>query len=162
MTADKLSQLKKDYAKLQKKYKLPDFAKLNLEFEIERLAGKNTEFLLRGVRRSIERKAGDFLKMLEEFVNPGFASIASLTLLKSFGDKEKKLIKDGYQSLVGLIIKSAILETDYDEKKEAEFIKEALKIWEAAKKELNELMKSAEQVWQKKIEEKKVDYKYFG
>lgn len=162
MAADKLAQLKKDYAKLQKKYKLPDFAKLNLEFEIERLAERNTDFLLRNVRRSIERKTGDFLKMLEEFVNPGFASIASLTLLKSFGDKEKKLIKDSYQTLVGLIIKSAVLETDYEEKTEAEFIKEALKTWEAAKKDLNELMKSAEHIWKRKIEEEKVDYKYLG
>ncbi len=162
MATDKLAQFKKDYAKLRKKYKLPEFRKLNEEFEIERVAEKNTDFLLRGIRGSIERKAESFLKMLEEFINPTFASLASLTLIKSFTDKEKKHIKDGYQNLVGLMLKAAILETDYNEKKEAEFIKEALKMWESTKKGINELMTASEKIWRRKIEEEKVSYKYFG
>lgn len=157
-----IAELKKDYTKIKKKYKLPEFNTLNEEFEIEKLAENKTEFLLREIRRAIEKKTEVFLKMLEGFINPTFASMAALTLMKSFTDKEKKLVNDIYQKIVGLVLKSGILETDYNEKKEAEFIKEALKIWQDVKKDLKELMVSVESIWKKKIKEDKEGHKYLG
>ena len=159
---DNLVNLKKEYEKVKAKYKLPEFTKLNSEFEIEKLAGKKTDFLLRGIRRNIEQRAGNFLKMLEEFVNPSFASMASLTLMKSFGDREKMLVKNSYEHIVDLILRAAILEIDYNEKKEADFIRDSVKIWEVTKKDLTELMTTAEKIWKQKIEEEKGDYSYLG
>ena len=162
MIKDNLANLKKEYVKVRNKYKLPEFNMLNNEFEIEKLADKKTGFLLRGIRRSIERRTENFLKMLEEFVNPTYASHASLTLLKSFTNKDRKNIEDSYKSLVSLMLKAITLEIDFDEKKEAAFIKESVKIWDVTKKDLHELMKSAEHIWKKKIEDEKIDFKYFG
>ncbi|HIH17421.1 MAG TPA: hypothetical protein HA282_01810 [Nanoarchaeota archaeon] len=162
MVKDNLNNLKKEYTKVKVKYKLPEFAKLNSEFEIEKLAGKKTDFLLRGIRRNIEQRAGNFLKMLEEFVNPSFASVASLTLMKSFTERERLLVKNSYENIVDLMLKAAILEIDYNEKREAGFINDAVKIWEVTKKDLAELMVTAERIWKQKIVDEKVDYNYFG
>ena len=60
------------------------------------------------------------------------------------------------------MLKAAILEIDYNEKREAGFINDAVKIWEVTKKDLAELMVTAERIWKQKIVDEKVDYNYFG
>jgi len=162
MAKDELTELKKQYAKIKRKYKLPEFNTLNEEFEIEKLVEKKTDFLLKAIRRRIEERTENFLKVLEGFINPNFASMASLTLIKSFTEKEKKLVNNSYQILVGLVLKSGVLETEYNEKEEAEFIKDALKVWQEAKKSLHKLMLASEKIWRKKIEEEKKEIKYLG
>ena len=158
----RIDKFMKEYDKLRRKYALPEFRKLNEEFEIEKIADKRTEFPLRNIRRGIEQRAELFLKMLEEFINPTFASIASLTILKSFSEKDRGLIKRCYENIVDLILSSAVLETGYDEKKEAEYIKFATKLWGETNKDLNVLMTDAQRIWKKKIEEEKVEFKFSG
>lgn len=172
ITQKDIQELKRDYAKLQKKYNLPDYKILNIEFDIEKIAENKTEVLLREIRRKIEQRTGSFLKMLEEFINPTYASIASLTLIKSFTEEERKIIQRSYKYLVSLVLKSGVLETEYNEKTEADFIKEAIKKWHAAKKDLNILIKRLEKIWEEREEERewteeeeepeKGKQKYFG
>ncbi|MEK6852955.1 MAG: hypothetical protein AABX59_03685 [Nanoarchaeota archaeon] len=156
-----LNELKHEYEILRKKYSLPEFNKLNEEFEIERLADKKSDFILRGIRRSILNKSVNFLKFLEEFVNPSMASFASLVIQKSFADKERELVKRCYENLVALELKAAHLEIEYNEKGEVEFIKSTVKDWDDIKSDFKELAKTAEKIWKGKIEEEGI-VEYFG
>lgn len=162
MVKDNMAWLKKEYTKLKKKYALPEFEVLNAEFEIERIATHKTRFILRKIRRRIERKLDNFLRILESFINPSFANLASIALSKSFSDKEKDLVKKSYQTLVDLMLKSITTELDGKEEKDAKFIKDTLKVWIKTKKDLYELLSSSEKIWKKKIEEERIDYNYFG
>ena len=46
-----LVRLKKDYAKLQKKYSLPSFENMNQDFSIEKAAELETDYLIREIRK---------------------------------------------------------------------------------------------------------------
>jgi len=153
-----LTELKKEYGDLQKRYSLPSFEKLNEEFDIERIIDKETDFLLRGIRRNISQKAINFMQFLEGLINPNFASMAALSLLKSINEKDKELINKCYEKIFDLELKSLMLEIEYNEKAEAEFIKTSAKAWEEIRADLKQLINNAEKVWRKKMSEEKLNY----
>ena len=84
-----LEKLKKDYEKLQKKYKLPSFQQLNEEFEIERIAEHETDILLREIRKAITEKAVAFLRFLEFLINFSAAPFFLLSVIKHLVASDK-------------------------------------------------------------------------
>ena len=50
------------------------------------------------------------------------------------------------------------MENFYDEKKEAEFIKESFKVWHGIKKDFTSVLKIIEKNWDAKADEGKRDY----
>ncbi len=156
----KLDILKKEYKKYQKKYKLPDFSDLNQEFEIEKIQEKETEFLLREIRRAISDKIAAFLRFFELFLNPQAAPVFILAVIKTLNNQDKVVIEKIYHTLVNFELTSITLDINYNEKKEAEFIKYIFKKWRNLKDELNKFSKIIERI---KIKEKKENRKnYFG
>ena len=137
-----LQEIKKRYAPLMNKYKLPSFSELNKEFEIEKIQEHETEFMLREVRKNVGEKIGAFLRFLETILNPVVAPVFILNSLKNLSNRDKELIKKNYEALVELEIKAISLDVEYDEKKEAEFIKEAYKKWQDAKPDVKEIINS--------------------
>jgi hypothetical protein len=137
-----LNDLKKKYEPLMKKYKLPSFSELNKEFEIEKTQEHETDFLLREVRKDVGEKVGAFLRFLETILNPVMGPVFILNAIKNLSSRDKELIRENYEILVDLEIKAISLDVIYDEKKEAEFIKEAYKKWQGIKPDIKEIIDS--------------------
>jgi len=65
-----LEELKEDYEKFKKIYKLPEFRQLNEDFDIEKVAQNETDFVLREVRRHMMDKIIAYLRFIEMLLNP--------------------------------------------------------------------------------------------
>ena len=133
---DILEELKKQYSKLAKHYGLPKFETLNREFEIEKIQGRETEFLLREIRHVISERIAAFLHFLELFLNPTTAPIFILNSLKALNSADKELIEKLYKELARIELNSIALDLNYNDKKEAAFIKNITKKWQELKSEL--------------------------
>lgn len=154
-----LGHFKKQYEPLRKKYKLPGFDELNREFEIEKVQERETDFILREIRKGIGEKIGAFLRFFEAVLNPVVAPAFILSALKNFSNSDKEAIKDNYQSLVEIELKSIKLDIDYNEKEEAQFILRTLKTWQSIKPSLKSVMDSLSKV---NIEGEKKRNSYLG
>lgn len=155
-----LEELKKKYEKLRKKYNLPSFEEMNIDFEIEKLQERDTETLSREIRRAIADKNLAYLKFAEMFMNPSTAPMFFLALVKSLDNKEKELLSELYLELGKFEIRNIALDNEYDEKKDAEFIKTFFKKWQDIKKKFDKILKGIEEAWERKVE--KGDKGYLG
>ncbi|MBS3093189.1 hypothetical protein J4456_01260 [Candidatus Pacearchaeota archaeon] len=117
-----LELLQKEYALLQKKYKLPEFTGLNEIFDIEE-ADIETEFLMRKIRRVIIDKITGYLRFVETILNPANAPIFFLKLIKKLDPQDREVLGKMYEHLGNLETEVICLDLDYSEEKEAQFIK---------------------------------------
>ncbi len=157
---ENLAELKKEYEKVRKGYNLPPFSELNIEFEIEKLQERDTEFLIKGVRRTMLEKVAVILRFFELIVNPNEATpIFVFSITKGLSNETKKKIESTYKELTLIEIASLNLDIDYNEKEEAKFIKGLWERWPEIKKNLKEVTNKIEVVWGH--HEKKHD-NYFG
>ncbi len=138
-----LEKLKKQYAVLQKKYKLPGFSELNVDFEIEKLQDKETEHLLRGVRRTMIEKIANVVRFLEVLINPSETPTPMFVfaMMKNISSETKKAILNLYKELSSIEVSALALDISHDEKEEAQFINEVFKLWSSHKPELKEITK---------------------
>ncbi|MEK6842269.1 MAG: hypothetical protein AABX84_00480 [Nanoarchaeota archaeon] len=156
----KLAKLKKDYKKLQEKYKIPSFEELNEDFGIEKASGEETDILIREIRKQISEKVFNYLRFVETLINPVNAPMSIFTITKVLGIEEKNKLTEIYKKLVKSEVQMVSIDVDFSEKKEAEFIKETHKIWQEIKKDFLEVMQAVEKNWENKSEGK--NRKYFG
>ena len=155
----KLLELKQQYEKLAKSYKLSSFDELNVDFEIEKLQDKETDFLLRNIRRCMFERVTAILRFLEILVNPTESPpIYVFSVIKSISPETKKIIDRTYKELISLELGSLDLDIDYNEKNEAKFIKEFSESWKTTKKDLKEITKKLGVVWG----HEKMHDNYFG
>lgn len=153
-----LEELKKKYEKIRQKHNLPSFNDMNQDFDIEKLQEKDTETLTREIRRAMAEKNVAYLKFVEMFMNPSTAPMFFLALVKSLDSKERKLLEELYMELGKFEIKSISLDNKYDEKKDADFIKQFYKNWQEIKEKFARILKDIEESWDKKIEKKEKGY----
>jgi len=153
-----LEELKKNYEKLRQKHNLPNFKEMNEEFEIEKLQDTETETLSRGIRRVIIEKNTAYLRFVEIFLNPSQAPMFFLALIKSLETNDRKLLENLYLKLGKFEIESLALDTFYDEKKDADFIKRFFNEWKEVKVEIEKVMKAIRISWEKKSERKEKGY----
>jgi hypothetical protein len=123
-----LEDLKEEYAKFEKKYKLPKFDELNLDFEIDKI-DRETDFLLRVFRKVMMEKVVNSLQFLDMLLNPGNAPRIYYSYIKSMEEKDREIINKLYGKLGQLSLDSLYLEIDNTEEQEAELIKEIFKVW---------------------------------
>lgn len=136
MIESNLTKLKKEYSLFEKKYQLPKFSELNIEFEIEKLQERETDLLLREIRRTISDKTVAFLKFFEVFLNPQAAPLFLLSAIKSLNAHDRIKIEKIYKKIVLIEVQAISLDIEYEEKKEAEFIKNTYKNWKDMKEDL--------------------------
>lgn len=136
-----LSLLKSDYAKLEKKYKIPNFKKLDECFEISKL-DTDTDTLLRAIRKLMMEKIVNSLSFVEMLSNPMNAPRMYMNFIKNMTSEDRKGLDKIYSGLSELSIFSLERELDYDEKKEAELIKEIFKRWENLRPDFRKILKS--------------------
>ena len=136
---ENLNKIKKDFKKIGKKYKLPKFEELAREFDIEKIAEKETSFLLRDVRRAINEKISAYLHLFETLINPSSPPLFIFSILKNLEEKEQKIMKEIYSKLVKFQLKVLGLDTIYNEKEEAQFIKNVYHEWQKLKIQIHSL-----------------------
>jgi len=136
-----IEKLKKEYKIIKDNYNLPDFKTLNEDFHIEKVAEVETEILIREVRKFIADKMLNYMRFLENLLNPVNVPMYIFSIIKLLSVEEKKTISEIYQKLVKKEIQFIELDLEFNEEKEAEFIKDSYKLWQEIKKELLSIMK---------------------
>lgn len=154
---------KKEYEKLKKKYSsLPDFKRLNDQFEFSAMKDfpEDKEFLLRNIRRKINDRFVNLSRFIEEVLNPNPGSIVGITESKNFNIKDRERLRDLLKNLMLLERKSLLLEIEFDNNREVEFIKNALNSWNGIKSDFKPFIKTMMDSWD--TEEEKQTNHYFG
>ena len=124
-----LEDIRKEYDGFRKEYDLPEFTKLNEVFDIEELVEGETEFLLRKIRKIISEKIAGYLRFFEIILNPSNAPIFFFKIIKKLDSKDKENLNRIYEKFGNLEIEMVRLDLEYNEKKEAEFIKNIFKFF---------------------------------
>ncbi|MBI5149112.1 hypothetical protein HZA33_05520 [Candidatus Pacearchaeota archaeon] len=153
-----LEKLKQDYVKLKSKYRLPEFDKLNRDFEVEKVSERETDYLLRELRKVIAEKEIAVLRFLEMLLNPSNAPFFIFTVIKNLSASDKKVIEKIYSAICEFEISAVALDLIYDEKKEAEFIKNAVKKWDSMQDDLEEFSDLIYRAYKASGEKSKKDY----
>jgi len=148
----KLEELKEKYKDLQKKYGLPDFEKLNEDFQIERAAESETDFLIREIRKFVGDKIINYLKFIESLLNPVNAPMFIFSMIKLIDSEGKKKLSEIYNNLMKKELKFIELDLEFDEEKEAEFIKESYESWQGIKKDVLKILETINKKWDNKSE----------
>jgi hypothetical protein len=155
-----LEELKKDYAVLRGKYKLPSFKELNEEFDVEKVAEHETDCLLREMRKAIMDKVIAYLRFIEMLLNPSNAPMFFFALVKGLTSDDKRALERIYEKLGGLEIDVIELDCHYNEKEEADFIKKIIKEWQCIKEEMLKIVEVLKRNWSQKS--RKGDRGYCG
>jgi hypothetical protein len=150
--------LKKNYAVLAEKYKLPDYNTLNKEFDIEDIG--ETDFFLNKIRAKIVDKIDSYLKVLEGFLQPD-TTLSNLYESKYIDEDTKERVYQIFKTLMKFYRYSIEVALINDEAENANFIKSFYSAWISLKPELIELMKSLGKLWESESSIKE-DLTYLG
>ncbi|MCH7568884.1 MAG: hypothetical protein IIA87_05695 [Nanoarchaeota archaeon] len=135
----KLKELKEGYAKLSKKYNLPDFKKLNEAFEIDRIE-RDTDNVLREIRKTMMDKIIGYIRFVEMLINPAQAPPIFMIFVKEISVRDRGVFENVYKNLIELELSSLKLEIDYSEVGEAETIKNIFQTWDNLKPDLRSVL----------------------
>lgn len=155
-----LEELKKDYKQLEEKYNLPSFNELNEDFQIEKAGESETDLLIREVRKFIADKFSNYLRLIETFLQPVNSPMFIYSIVKSYSEKEKENLMEIYKKLAKTEVDLIGLDIQFNEEKEAEFIKKSYILWQEIKKELLEIVEVIRKNWDNKS--KTNEKSYFG
>ncbi|MCX6749506.1 MAG: hypothetical protein NTW17_02035 [Candidatus Pacearchaeota archaeon] len=153
-----LETLKKEYEKLQKQHKLPGFEEMNKDFYVEKIAETETDLLIREIRRMVGDRLANYMRLIENLLNPVNVPMFVFSILKMIGSEEKKKLTEVYKQLVQNEIKFVERDLEFDETKEAEFIRNSYNLWQGIKKELAGIFEKVEKHQDNKAEENNKGY----
>ena len=149
---NELENLKKEYAKLQKKHNLPSFKELNEDFQIEKAAEIETEILVREVRKFVGDKLMNYMRFIESLLNPVNVPMFVFSIIKLIDAEEKKRLSEIYKKLMKKEVKFIELDLEFNEEKEAQFIKDSYELWQEMKKDMLKVMDKINKRWDDKFE----------
>ena len=132
----KLEKLKENYLKIQKEHDLPSFEDLNKDFHIEKIAELESELLIREVRRLVGDKMVNYMRFIENLLNPVNVPMFIFSIVKALSTEDKKKLSEMYGDLVKMEIVFIELDLEFSEEKESKFIKDSYKSWQKIKKDL--------------------------
>ena len=147
-----LEKLKEEYAKIQKKHKLPSFQELNEDFHIEKVSEVETEILIREIRKYIGDKLANYMRFVEGLLNPVNVPMFIFSIIKLLDSEEKKKLSDIYKELMKSEVKFIELDLEFDEEKEAQFINDSFKFWQTVKEDMLKIMTKINDKWDDKPE----------
>ena len=154
-----IAKLKKDYEVLRAKYGLPEYTKLVEDFHsVERASDVETDYLIREIRRYIAEKLFNFHRFVEALLNPQNVPMYVFSMIKTLGADDKKKLSDAYKELAKMEIRGMELDLDFEEKKEAEFIKDSFKMWQETKKDFHSILETIKKNWDVKTDEERREY----
>ena len=147
-----LENLKEDYLEVQTKYDLPSFEEFNEDFQIEKIAEIETDFLMREIRKFVADKFANYLRFIENILNPVNVPIFIFSVVKSIGSDEKKKLTEVYKKLAKMEISLIELDVEFSEEKEVKFIKESYNVWQEIKKDILNVLGVIKKNWDNKVE----------
>lgn len=153
-----LEELKKDYKKIQEKYDLPSFKELNEDFGIEKAVEVETDLLIREIRKFIADKFSNYLRFIETLLQPINAPMFVYSILKSCEKTEKEKLSEMYKKLAKKEIELIELDVEFDELKEARFIKDSYKFWQELKEEFSSVLEAIKKNWDNKSQSNEKGY----
>lgn len=153
-----LNKLKEDYEKLSRKHRLPSFNEMNKDFWIEKLSESETDILIREVRRMVGDRLANYIRFIENLINPVNVPMFVFSIIKLIGPEEKKTLSEQYKKLVKNELKFIECDIDFNEAKEADFIRESYELWQEMKKEISGILEKADKKWDSKEEENSKGY----
>ena len=154
-----LKDLKKEYIKLEKKYKLPGFNELNEGFEIDRIE-RDTDYILREIRKTMMDKIIGYKRFLEMMLAPSTAPPMFMIFIKEVRQDERAEVENVYKALVELELESFKREIGYSEKVEAEVVKKIYETWKGLKPKFGKIIGMMERNW--RAASTKKERGYFG
>jgi len=155
---NKMTDIKKAYQALKKKYKLPDFNKLDSTFEISSI--ESDKFLERSIRRRIAEKLDAYLKSIEGVLYPE-TTLNNLYESKFFTDKDKEKIFKIYKEMMVFQKRSYIVSTLEDEKEDVKLINDVFERFSDIKSQLRDVFTKMMEGWEKETDIKE-DLEYLG
>lgn len=157
---NKLEELKQDYTEIQKKYSLPDFEKLNQDFHIEKISETQTDYIIREVRRFMADKFSNYMRFIENILNPVNVPMFVFSVVKAMTIEDKKNLSEAYKELAKIEIDLLEVDAEFSEEKEAQFVKDSYATWQDIKKIILKFAKSVKSNWENKTGTN--DRGYFG
>jgi hypothetical protein len=136
-----IEKLKKEYAVLEKKHKLPSFSELNSAFEIEKIDDE-TELLAKNIRKTMIEKILNSLSWLEMLISQMNAPRLYQPYFSVVNVKDRENITKIYDKLGALSLTSLSLDIDSNENKECDAIKEFYSAWKSVKPSLMQVVDS--------------------
>lgn len=153
-----LDCLKKEYKKLQEQYNLPSFEQINLDFQIEKLSEIETDYLIREIRKFIAERFSNYLRLIEEILNPINSQMFIFTMIKTLSNNDKEKLSEIYKKLSKTEIEILELDLGFNSEKDAEFIRDSYKLWQEIKIDLLKIIKTIKEKWGTKVEKNRRDY----
>ena len=141
-------EIKETYEIARKKYQLPDFKELNEEFDIGKIEF-NEDTVLRDLRKAIMLKLSSSLQLIELLLNPTNGSMFNMLLTRNIESEEKLILEKLFDTLGQIEINSYVLDIEYSEKNEAEFIISRTEEWKIISKEINKILRKLGEDWKK-------------
>ena len=154
----KLEKLKENYLKIQKKHNLPSFEELNKDFHIEKIAEMESDLLIREVRRFVGDKMVNYMRFIENLINPVNVPMFILSVIKALNTEDKKKLSEMYKDLMKMEIVFIELDLEFSEEKESKFIKDSYKSWQKVKKDLLKILDNVKVGKDTKIESNNKGY----
>jgi len=146
----KLDKLKSSYLKLQKKHGFPSFKEMNEDFHIEKLADPEPEILIREIRKFLGDKLANYMRFVENLLNPVNVPMFIFSIVKLLDAQEKKVLEEIYKELMKIEVKFIELDIEFNEGREAAFINDSFKSWQNMKKEMMKIMNKINSKWDEK------------
>lgn len=145
--AEKKEELKilKEYPNLQKKYSLPSIQQIETNFGT--LDIEDETFILSGIRKKIGEKI-DYLLHILGNIFEGDSNLVNLFESRNLDEKKKAKLFLIYRKLMKYTRESNILSLSYDEKSEAEFIKNFSKEFETIKNDIKKQLEEFRDSWE--------------
>ncbi len=132
-----MEKVKKEYNEIAKKHNLPSWEQLDKEYELGYVGPvAEISFPLRFVRRRINDRFAAVAGFLQGLLHPNTGSLINIQESKFFSDADRKIILNLLKEFMQLERTSFALDLTWNEKEEAEFIKNAHKKWLESKKQL--------------------------
>jgi hypothetical protein len=153
--------MEKDFfKKAMEQHKLPKLEEIEEAFEI---SVKNDSLVIQNIRNEISFKAYEIAKSIESliFINEGTDPDVLYTEQMIRDQKESLYLI--YKELNSITMKGSSLRFEHDRKKDAEFIKSALKEWTAVESLLKTVFAKAEEGWKNlSLESNNIEETYHG
>lgn len=155
--------VKKEYESLKRRYHLPNYEDLDKEFEFLYIGEiKEIKFPLRFIRRRINDKIALICNMVQTLLQPNPSSMINLKESSFLSKEDKMKYSELLRDLMQAERTSLVLDFDFNEKKDAEFINKNYKKFLEVKGDIIKLTQKLVDGW-KNIESKRESKDhYFG
>lgn len=154
-----LKELREEYQKASKKYKVPDFDELNEHFEFMFLSQK--DFILRLARRRMTEKLIFFMRILENILYPSQQSPIAAYESGFFTEEQKKKLLDLHRKMMVFERQSIAIDISPSEKRDVDYINKLWTEWPKFSKIMDEVSIDMEKAWQQEYKKEEGE-KYFG